>query len=209
MDISLLWIFAIACVALAATPGPDMLLVAARSVEQGRKAGFATLAGVQVGTYCHALAAALGLAQLFVVYPIAYDAVRYAGAAYLLYVAWQTLRAPAALALDGERPQRAAPWQVFRHGLWNNLLNPKMALFVLALFPQFVDPRGPSIVLQMMVLATILNAIGMLVNGAVILAASKAGQALARPGRFSSIMRYCLAGIFAGLALRLIVAERP
>lgn len=209
MDISLLWIFAIACVALAATPGPDMLLVAARSVEQGRKAGFAALAGVQVGTYCHALAAALGLAQLFVVYPIAYDAVRYAGAAYLLYVAWQTLRAPTALALDAERPTSATPRQIFRHGLLNNLLNPKMALFVLALFPQFVVPTGPSIVLQMMVLATILNAIGLLVNGAVILAASKAGQALARPGRFSTVMRYCLAGIFAGLALRLIVAERP
>ena len=209
MDIALLWIFALACVALAATPGPDMLLVAARSVEQGRKAGFAALAGVQVGTYCHALAAALGLAQLFVVYPIAYDAVRYAGAAYLLYVAWQTLRAPTALALDSERPTRATPRQIFRHGLLNNLLNPKMALFVLALFPQFVVPTGPSIVLQMMVLATILNAIGLLVNGAVILAASKAGQALARPGRFSTVMRYCLAGIFAGLALRLIVAERP
>ena len=209
MDISLLWIFAIACVALAATPGPDMLLVAARSVEQGRKAWFAALAGVQVGTYCHALAAALGLAQLFVVYPIAYDAVRYAGAAYLLYVAWQTLRAPTALALDAERPTSATPRQIFRHGLLNNLLNPKMALFVLALFPQFVVPTGPSIVLQMMVLATILNAIGLLVNGAVILAASKAGQALARPGRFSTVMRYCLAGIFAGLALRLIVAERP
>jgi threonine/homoserine/homoserine lactone efflux protein len=209
MDSATLWIFVVACIALAATPGPDMLLVAARSVEQGPKAGFATLAGVQAGVYCHALAAALGLAQIFVVYPVAYDAVRYAGAAYLLFVAWQTLRAPTALALDAVRPHRATPWQVFRHGLWNNLLNPKMALFVLALFPQFVDPAGPSIVLQMMVLATILNAIGVLVNGVVILAASRAGEALARPGRFSTVMRYCLAGIFAGLALRLIVADRP
>src|SRR4249919_2673658 len=91
-DFATLVLFAVACLALTATPGPDMLLIASRSVSQGRTAGFATLAGIQVGTFCHALAAALGLSELFLVVPVAYDVVRYAGAAYLLWLAWKTLR---------------------------------------------------------------------------------------------------------------------
>ncbi len=76
IDAATLLLFSGACVALALTPGPDMLLIASRSVSQGRRAGFASLAGIQLGTYCHALAAALGLSQLFVAVPLAYDAVR-------------------------------------------------------------------------------------------------------------------------------------
>src|SRR6266403_501554 len=91
-DLSTLVLFAAACLALTATPGPDMLLIASRSVSQGRAAGFASLAGIQVGTYCHALAAAFGLSQLFLAVPFAYDIVRYAGAAYLLYLAWKTFQ---------------------------------------------------------------------------------------------------------------------
>src|SRR5882757_11121035 len=91
-DLSTLALFAVACLALTVTPGPDMLLIASRSASQGRASGFATLAGIQVGTYCHALAAALGLSQLFLIVPVAYDIVRYAGAAYLLWLAWKTFR---------------------------------------------------------------------------------------------------------------------
>src|SRR6476620_5857108 len=91
-DLSTLAVFAVACLALTATPGPDMLLIASRSVSQGRSAGFASLAGIQAGTYCHALGAAFGLSQLFLIVPIAYDFVRYAGAGYLLYLAWRAFR---------------------------------------------------------------------------------------------------------------------
>ena len=98
-EFATLVIFAAACLALTASPGPDMLLIASRSVSQGRRAGFASLAGIQVGTYCHALAAAFGLSQLFVAVPMAYDAVRYAGAAYLLFLAWQTFRANGIIAM--------------------------------------------------------------------------------------------------------------
>ena len=106
-----------------------------------------------------ALAAALGLSQLFLVVPIAYDVVRYAGAAYLLYLTWKTFRsngtAFAPAATERHRPIGA----MFRQGLLTNLLNPKMALFVLALFPQFVQPEAGSVALQIMVLATVLNLI--------------------------------------------------
>src|SRR6266576_1375806 len=172
-DLSTLALFAVACLALAATPGPDMLLIASRSASQGRAAGFASLAGIQVGTYCHALAAAFGLSQLFLAVPLAYDVVRYAGAAYLLYLAWKAFRSDGT-AFD---PASGLPLhpvkRMFRQGLLTNLLNPKMALFVLALFPQFIRPDAGAVASQILVLATLLNLIGLVVNGLVILTASR------------------------------------
>ena len=94
-DYSTILLFAVAALALTATPGPDMLLIASRSAAQGRIAGLATYAGIAMGTYCHALAAAFGLSQLFLAVPIAYDLVRYAGAVYLLYLAWKAFTSKA------------------------------------------------------------------------------------------------------------------
>ncbi|MBI3707349.1 MAG: LysE family translocator [Proteobacteria bacterium] len=207
-DLTTLLLFATACVALTATPGPDMLLIASRSVSQGHRSGFVTLAGIQTGTYIHAAAAALGLSQLFVLMPIAYDVVRWAGAAYLLYLAWTTF-ASAGTGIQTARAATGVPLaRIFRQGLATNLLNPKMALFVLALFPQFVNPAAGSVGLQIMVLATILNLIGLVVNGAVILAASRLGTFLASAGRLARLPRYFLSAVFAGLAFRLAVASR-
>src|SRR5712664_2139740 len=160
-DFSTLVLFAAAYLALTATPGPDMLLIASRSISQGKISGFATLAGIQVGTYGHALAAALGLSQLFLVVPVAYDVVRYAGAAYLLYLAWKTFRSDGTLLAPTAGLRHHPIGAMFRQGLLTNLLNPKMALFVLALFPQFVNPEAGSVALQIMVLASVLNLIGL------------------------------------------------
>src|SRR3982074_694903 len=123
-DLSTLAFFAVACLALTASPGPDMLLIASRSIGQGRASGFATLAGIQVGTYCHALAAALGLSQLFLVVPVAYDVGRFAGAAYLLYLAWKTLRADGTLLAPTAGLRHHPVGAMFRQGLLTNLLNP-------------------------------------------------------------------------------------
>jgi threonine/homoserine/homoserine lactone efflux protein len=204
MDWSTLVLFSAACLALTATPGPDMLLIASRSVTQGKASGFATLAGIQAGTYCHALAAAFGLSQLFLAVPLAYDVVRYAGAAYLLYLAWKAFcSASTSLAPTSGLPRYSIA-TVFRQGLLTNLLNPKMALFVLALFPQFVRPEAGSVALQIMVLATVLNAIGLAVNGAVIVTASRLQRAIAgRDNRPSRWPQYLLGSVFGGLAAKL------
>ena len=211
-DIATLAIFAVACLALTATPGADMLLIAARSASQGRLAGFLTLAGVQAGTYCHALVAAIGLSQVFAAHPLAYDAVRYAGAAYLLFLAWQAFRADAVIAAPSPDARQHAPLTIFRpglftQGLFTNVLNPKMVLFVLALFPQFVHPDAGSVVLQMLILATVLNVIGLIVNGAVILAAVRLRGALTGAGfgrgRYARWPQVMLGTVFTGLALRL------
>lgn len=207
-DLATLALFSAAALALCATPGPDMLLIASRSVSQGKASGFATLAGIQAGTYCHALAAALGLSQLFLVVPVAYDIVRYAGAAYLLYLAWQAFRSPGMMQAPVASTHRYPIGVVFRQGLLTNLLNPKMALFVLALFPQFVDPEAGSVALQIMLLATVLNLIGIVVNGVVILTASGLGRVFSGRTRWRRAPQYLLGTVFAGLAVKLAFDER-
>lgn len=207
-DFSTLMIFAAAALVLTATPGPDMLLIASRSVSQGHSAGFLTYAGIALGTYCHAMAAGLGLSQLLLTVPVAYDAIRWAGCAYLLYLAYKALRSEGMALSPSGTLTRLSRRRIFGAGLATNLLNPKMALFVLALFPQFVHPQSGSVLLQMIVLASVLNSIGFLVNGTVILLGGHIRQRLSSAQRFRRLPQYLLATVFAGLACRLAVGGR-
>jgi threonine/homoserine/homoserine lactone efflux protein len=207
-DFSTVALFAAASLVLTATPGPDMLLIASRSISQGRAAGFLTYAGIAVGTYGHAVAAGLGLSQLFVAVPVAYEVVRWAGCLYLLFLAYKTLRAGSAGPSPALALARLSGGRIFFEGLATNILNPKMVLFVLALFPQFVDPNGGAVVVQMVVLATILNGIGFVVNGTVILLGSQIRRHLASVRRFPRLPQYLLASVFAGLACRLVLGGR-
>jgi threonine/homoserine/homoserine lactone efflux protein len=207
-EISTLLLFAGAALVLTATPGPDMLLIASRSVSQGRSSGFLTYAGIALCTYCHASAAALGLSQLFLTVPIAYEIIRWAGCAYLLYLAWKTIRSEGSAFSPSSSLKQMSDKRIFTEGLATNLLNPKMALFVLALFPQFVAPDGNSMIIQMTVLATILNGIGFLVNGTVILLGSQIRRRLSGISRFPKLPQYLLATVFTGLACRLALGSR-
>ncbi|MGG6894144.1 LysE family translocator [Rhizobium sp. BR 315] len=206
-DFSTIILFAAAALVLTATPGPDMLLIASRSVSQGRSAGFLTYAGIALGTYCHAMAAALGLSRLFLTVPIAYEIVRWAGCAYLLYLAVKTLRSQGSAFAPSAGLKRLSGRRIFTEGLATNILNPKMALFVLALLPQFVDPNG-SMIAQMALLATILNGIGFLVNGSVILLGSHIRGRLSAVKRIPKLPQYLLATVFACLACRLALGSR-
>ncbi len=202
-DLNTFLLFAVASLALVATPGPDMLLIAARSGTQGRLAGFATYLGVAVGSFCHAIALAVGLSQLFLVVPYAYDAVRYAGAAYLLYLAWGAVTSTPHK-ISQRKAHKALGFAVmFRQGLFSNLLNPKVALFFLALFPQFVNPDAGAVAMQIMMLALVLNVIGLLVNGAVILMASGAGAFMTAGRSLGRWPQYFLGAVFTALAARL------
>jgi len=151
-SIETLLIFSAACIALTSTPGPDMLLIASRTVAQGRTAGFLTLAGVQVGTVVHAIVAALGLSQLMLHVPAIYDVVRWAGAAYLVWLAWKTIRSARSHKPSMGNVTHLSHCRIFSEGLLTNILNPKMAIFVLALFPQFYEPEAGPMVLQFFIL---------------------------------------------------------
>ncbi len=207
-ELSNLLLFAVASLALTATPGPDMMIVAARSAAQGRSAGFATYLGVAAGSFVHALASAIGLSQLFLIVPFAYDVVRYLGAAYLAYLAYQAFRSAQPSTKPGKTPVAVSMTTMFRQGFLSNVLNPKVALFFLALFPQFIDPTVGPVWLQIFVLAIILNIVGLGVNGTVILIASRAVSSVSTSPTFEKFAHYALGTVFGGLAAKLAFEER-
>lgn len=208
IDIPTLLTFAAAAFALALTPGPDMLLVMTRSVAQGRVAGLVTLAGITVGCYGHALLAGFSLSGVLLIAPVMFEVIRWAGAAYLLYLGVQAFRGA-----GGFQPPRAdAPklplWNLFRQGLLTNLLNPKVALFFLALFPQFMRPDPDTAVWQALILAMVLSTAGGIVNGGIALVAGRLGEWLSRRPAFVRWQNRLLGGVFAAMALRLAFDKR-
>lgn len=207
-DWSLLAPFLVAALALNLTPGADMTYVLARSVSQGRAAGLLSALGIATGSLVHTLAAAIGLSALLLHSQMAFLAVKYAGAAYLLYIAWRALRdGHGAGAGAGARPA-ATPGRVYAEGVLINVMNPKVALFILAFLPQFVDPAKGHVAAQIVLLGTLFNIGGTAVNCAVAWAGSAAGTRLRSSAGFERMLRWLSATIFAGLAIRLAVSER-
>ncbi|MEM8877546.1 MAG: LysE family translocator [Pseudomonadota bacterium] len=204
MDIQTVLLFSAASFVLAVTPGPDMILVAARSAAQGRMAGLVTQLGISAGSVFHAVILALGLSQLFLAVPYAYDIVRYLGAAYLLYLAWQAFTARDGFTSQSTSSKRLSLLVVFRQGFFSNLLNPKVALFYLALFPQFLDPESGSVAAQIMVLAALFVAIDLAVHAVVIWLFGGVRSLAANRWAFAKWSRYVLGLVFGGLAARLV-----
>jgi threonine/homoserine/homoserine lactone efflux protein len=204
MDVATLLTFAAAAFALAVTPGPDMLLIMTRSVAQGRVAGFVTLGGICVGCYFHAVIAGLSLSGVLLLAPVMFEIIRWAGAAYLLYLAIQAVRGSGGFQAPAKGAAAQLPlMRLFRQGLLTNILNPKVALFFLALFPQFMQPDPDTAVTQALVLASVLNVAGSLVNGGIIVAAGRLGEFLSTRPAFVRWQNRMLGGVFALLALRL------
>jgi threonine/homoserine/homoserine lactone efflux protein len=201
-------LFAVASALLALTPGPNLLYLVSRTLCQGRRAGIVSLAGTSLGFLAHVLAAALGLSVMFVSVPLLYDVVRYAGAGYLLWLAWTAIRQRGAGIFESASLPEESPARLFRVGLVTSILNPKLALFYLALLPQFVEPSRGSVFAQSMVLGLIQIVIGVVSDLAFVLAAARIAGWLARRPVWSAIQRWILGGVFAAIALRLALEER-
>jgi threonine/homoserine/homoserine lactone efflux protein len=199
-------LFCGACVALAITPGPNMLLLVSRTLAQGRRAGLLTLAGTQTGLSFHIAAVAFGLAALLAAVPLAYDAIRIAGALYLAWLAVQTWR-ERDTADAAARPSIPAA-RLYRDGVLSSVLNPKIALFELALLPQFVDPSRGSVLAQTLILGVSQFVVVFPFDLGCVLAASRVRRVFERHGRFTRWSRRALAGVFAALALRLALDAR-
>ncbi|HSD44266.1 MAG TPA: LysE family translocator [Burkholderiales bacterium] len=199
---------ALASVVLALTPGPNMLYLLSRTLFQGRRAGLISWSGTSAGLSFHMLAAALGLSAVLMTVPLAYDAIRLAGAAYLLWLASTTIRGAGgdgfALVALPSVPDRV----LFRQGVTSSVLNPKVALFYLALLPQFIDPAGP-VLAQSVVLGLVNIAVTAAVDvGVVLLAAALARRITARPG-WVKAQRIALGGVFGALAAWLALDRKP
>jgi threonine/homoserine/homoserine lactone efflux protein len=191
--------FAIASVVLAITPGPAVFYIVTRSLAQGRRAGLASVAGVALGNLGNALGASLGLAALFAVSALAFWVVKYAGAAYLIYLGLRAWRRPpqveAALLRDVARPGR-----VFRDGLVVALLNPKTALFFSAFLPQFIDPAAPALT-QSLLFSVLFILIAFTTDTLYALSASVVAPLLGRRRAALGAGRYLTAGALIGLGV--------
>jgi threonine/homoserine/homoserine lactone efflux protein len=200
-------LFCLACVALAATPGPNMLFLVSRTLAQGRGAGFVSLAGTSSGFALHAVAAAFGLSALLAAIPLAFEVVKWAGAIYLAWLAIQMWRASDEPEATVAAPH-STPRAMYRQGLLTAVLNPKVAAFQLALFPQFVDPARGSVLLQSLVLAVTQLVIVVAGDSVCVALATGARRWFAtRPG-WGRWSKRALAGVFAALAARLAIQSR-
>ncbi len=206
LDVNSLLLFMTATIILNITPGPDMLYVIARSVGQGRAAGIASSLGIAAGCFVHILAVTFGLASLMMAVPAAYEIIKYAGAAYLIYLGIRILITRQTK--NAETPiEEASLRKIFLQGVITNVLNPKVALFFLAFLPQFVN-REENVAAQIIFLGVLFNTSGTLVNVIVALAASYTGiQFKTRIGN-SSVFRWLTGGVFIGLGVRLALLER-
>jgi threonine/homoserine/homoserine lactone efflux protein len=167
-------LFALAAIALIAIPGPNALYIAARSLSQGRASGVASALGVEAGTLVHVAAAAAGLSALIASSDLAFDAIRYLGIAYLLFLGIRALRG--ADGREAPRASRSSLRRAFGEGLLVNVLNPKVALFFLAFLPQFTDPARGSVAGQTLVLGALFFAIALAMDLVYALAASAVGE---------------------------------
>jgi threonine/homoserine/homoserine lactone efflux protein len=204
-EASVLGLFVVAALVLLLTPGPAVLYIVARSVEQGRLAGLVSALGVHVGTLVHVAAAALGLSALLVSSALAFNVVKYLGALYLIYIGarklmgWDRAAQGRALARHGLR-------RLFAQGALVNVLNPKTALFFLAFLPQFVDVSRGAVGPQILVLGLIFVALGVVSDGLYALAAGTAGAWLKREGRVLRAERYVSGSVFIGLGVTAALA---
>jgi len=198
--------FLVAALALNFAPGPDMLYVIGRSVGQGRKAGVVSALGIFAGCWAHILAAAVGIAALLRSSPMAFNVVRYLGAAYLLYLGVKMIAQRSRLETQ-QLPSESLS-NIFRQGVITNVLNPKVALFFLAFLPQFVDARRGSVALQILFLGVVFDLGGTLVNLGVAYAGGTLGDLLRRSPRFALVQKWFTGMVFIGLGARLAWQRR-
>ncbi len=194
---------AAAALGMVLTPGPNMMYLVSRTVAQGRRAGMISLMGVAAGFGVYLMAAAAGITAVFAVVPGLYLAVKLAGAAYLLWLAWQAIRpggvsvfAPADLPHDPAR-------RLFTMGLATNLLNPKIAIMYMALIPQFVDPDRGALWLQSLSLGAVQITVALIIDALIVLgAAGLAGFLTARP-LWLRTQRYLMGTVLGTIAVLL------
>lgn len=201
--------FSLLALGLVATPGPNMIYLVSRTLSQGRKAGFVSYAGVVTGSIFYLACAALGITTLLFAIPFAYDALRFAGAIYLGYLAWQTLRKKnGASAFQIQDLPADSPRRLYTMGFLTNVLNPKQALFYLAVLPQFIDAQRGSVIAQFLLLGALQIAISMVGNTLIMLAAARAASRLQRRSRWRLAQRWIMGTVLAGLSAKLALQSR-
>lgn len=200
--------FGFIALGLALTPGPNMVYLISRSICQGRAAGLVSLAGVGLAFVLYMSSAALGISALLFAVPLAYDTLRIAGIAYLLYLAWQAVRPGGRSPLQVHQLHRDTPRKLFAMGLLTNLLNPKAAILYLSLLPQFISPGHGSVLVQSVTLGCTQMAISLSVNALIVLMAGSMARFLGGRPFWLAVQRWMMGTVLAGLAVHMAVQSR-
>ena len=201
-------LFVVAALAFLAVPGPSVLYIVTRSIHHGRTAGVLSAVGVATGSLVHTAAAALGLSAILLTSAVAFTTVKFAGAAYLVWIGLRRLLAPREAATDPAPPSTSLR-RAFTHGIVVNILNPKTALFFLAFLPQFADPARGPIAVQVAVLGVLLALLGVLSDGTYALVAGSASDWLRRHPRATRSGDRAAGGVYVALGLTAALARRP
>ncbi|MCK3846387.1 LysE family translocator [Pseudomonas sp. W15Feb34] len=208
-DISSLLAYGLISLGMVLTPGPNMIYLISRSICQGRTAGLISLGGVALGFLIYMVCAALGITALVMAVPLAYDVLRFGGALYLVYLAWQAVKPGGSSPFQVRDLPKDSPRKLFTMGVVTNLLNPKVAVMYLSLLPQFIEPNGHgSVLLQSLVLGSLQIFISVSVNAVIAcMAGSIAVFFVTRPG-WQVVQRWVMGSVLMGLAVRMAVEGR-
>lgn len=201
-------IFTAACVLMVLTPGPNMIYLISRSICQGRAAGVTSLVGVVAGFFVHMLAAAVGLTAVFLAVPMAYEALKWAGALYLLWMAWQAVRPGARSPFEARELVPDSSSKLVAMGFLTSVLNPKVALFYLSILPQFISPAHGSMFIQSILLGLIQISVSFTVNLLIALFAAGIAVWFVRNPLWLAVQRYVMGFVLAALAARLMLEQR-
>jgi len=203
MELHTYLLFVGASIVLCVVPGPDMILLLARTIAQGRRAGLMTAIGINVGAYLHLFAAIAGISAIIAKSAYAFTFVKFAGAAYLVYLGVVTLRTKSGpLNINSGNQPQLSQWSCFWQGFWSDVLNPKVAIFYLALLPQFIVPNS-GVLKQLVLLGVTTNIVGIASNVVIVFCASALTVKLRQDPRVSALLSKALGAIFVALGIRL------
>lgn len=203
-----LLVFLIAAIAMSITPGPNMIYLISRSITQGKKAGITSLSGVICAFLFHITMVAYGLTAVLIAVPFLFTTLKISGALYLIYLAWQAITPgnEGIFAVQTNLPEDK-PVKLFIMGFLTNLLNPKMAVFYLSLFPQFIKPEAGHLVAQCFQLGSLQMLVSAIVNLSVIFVAAKAAVWFNANPVWVRIQKWVMASILVSLAAKMMLTK--
>ncbi|PEL85965.1 LysE family translocator [Bacillus wiedmannii] len=208
VSFSTLLAFAIVSLSMVCSPGPNMIYLISRSITQGRMTGFISLLGIMLGFVIYIIATMFGLTVLFLAVPAVYEAVKWAGAAYLLWLAWNSIKPGATSIMEPRTISNESPRKLFLMGLMTHLLNPNIAILYVSLLPQFEDPEKGSLLKQGAVLGLTQITVSFIVNLLIVFTASKIVTWFGTRPTWLRVQRWLMASVLTGFAVRLAFERR-
>lgn len=195
--------FGLVALGMVLTPGPNMIYLISRSICQGKRAGLISLGGIALGFVFYMLCAAFGITAFVFAIPYAYDLLRFGGAAYLLYLAWQALKPGGNAPFSVKEMSVDGPNKLFMMGFITNLANPKIAIMYLSLLPQFIQPDHGSVLSQSLALGCVQIFMSLMVNSVIVLVAGSITEFLSSRPSWIKAQRWFMGTVLAGLALKI------